>query len=587
MNVNTKNLVVIYEHANYQGENQSLSEGKYNLADINIGNDKLSSIRIPYGIKVTLFEHINFRGRRKTFTTNTKYVGDDFNDLTSSLTIEKQKICTGHGNIGNCATTAEERELESPFSRLFDRSDLTYNAHAISLLAGALGPMQESPTNNSFKPSIQAGFTFLGQFIDHDMTEFRVLDEEGKFVDKNPTIGVRQRVAPEENPTSTNGRSSRLDLDSVYGLFGETNPELFDDNGFFILGDARRSNGKGERDIQRNTDFGDGRRIADPRNDENKIIVQLHTLFMRLHNKIHANNGGDIKSPGFTESKKTVQQIYRQIVFCDYLPRIVTTKVINNVKQAIKEGKSFYQQMNREVNRALESEKPLVAMPVEFAHAVFRLGHSQLLDFYRLNTNNVFPLFATSLTGQQTDLRGNEQITEETEIDWSFFFGERAQLGRPLDTKLPPSVFRLPPPAITEPPISLAERNILRGIDFGLPGGQEVAVSLRQLYGQIELVPPQFLGIPKDISEIEPSLEVNTPLWYYILKEAEVLNLQNSQLGEVGGYIVAETILGSLAESGFEFNISCPNSLEKSANINNPKEIFSLVNLLSFLGEIN
>ena len=53
MNVNTKNLVVIYEHANYQGENQSLSEGKYNLADINIGNDKLSSIRIPYGIKVT------------------------------------------------------------------------------------------------------------------------------------------------------------------------------------------------------------------------------------------------------------------------------------------------------------------------------------------------------------------------------------------------------------------------------------------------------------------------------------------------------------------------------------------------------
>lgn len=499
----------------------------------------------------------------------------------------------GHGTIKYCAKTPEGKALESPFSRLFLKEEHRYNAHAISLLAGALGPMQENQTNQPGKPAIAAGFTFLGQFIDHDLTEFRVVDEQMRLIERNPTLGVRQVVAPEENPTSTNGRTGLLDLDSVYGLLGEDEPALFDGRGLFLLGREPRSNHRGARDIQRNVDYADGRRIADPRNDENKIIVQLHILFMRLHNKIHETKGGNhpLGSDRFKETKQLVQKIYRQIVLCDYLPRIVQKDMINRVKASLQEGTSFYQKMNRSVNQGLEAKKAVVAMPVEFAHAAFRLGHSQLNNGYKINDQTSLPLFATlgQVGSQAGDLRGNQAITAATEITWSDFFGNSAQSGAPLDTTLPTAVFRLPQPAVAEPPISLAERNILRGVDFGLPSGQEVAVALRQNpnYGSIALVSGSDLGIPSEVLAIEPSLEVLTPLWYYILREAEVLNPQGSELGAVGGYIVAETLLGSLLASGFDLNSDCPNTLDDfPGTIKEPSQINSMVDLLAYLGEL-
>ncbi len=496
----------------------------------------------------------------------------------------------GHGTVGSCAKSPEGQANESPFSRLFPKEEHEYNAHGISLLAGALGPMQEQ-RGDATKPGIKAGFTFLGQFIDHDSTEFRVVDEALRIVERNPTIGVRQVVAPEENPTTANGRTGKLDLDSVYGVLGNDNPALFDNGGFFLLGSELRRNSQGPRDIRRNIDFADGRLIADPRNDENKIIVQLHILFMRLHNKIHEGKVGNhpLGSEGFLDTKQKVQQIYRRIVLCDYLPRIIKPEIINNVVNSLRNGTSFYQQMNRRVNQALESEEPVLAMPVEFAHAAFRLGHSQLLDRYVIRRGSSLRLFVTiprkdkDLDG---DLRGAEPITDVNEIDWNLFFGTTGRDGLPLDTFLPKSIFRLPRPAVTEPPISLAERNILRGIDFGLPSGQEVAVSLRSVYGPITVVPADQLGIPEDVLQIEPSLEVLTPLWYYILREAQVLNPDQPQLGEVGGYIVAETILGSMVASGFDIQ-AVGEPRDEPRAIGGVDQIASMVDLLVYLGEIN
>lgn len=496
----------------------------------------------------------------------------------------------GHGTVGRCAKTPEGRANESPFSRLFLKEEHEYDPHAISLLSGALGPMQEVQGDAS-KPGIRAGFTFLGQFIDHDLTEFRVVDEDLRIVERNPTIRVRQVVAPEENPTTANGRTGKLDLDSVYGLLGNDNPALFDSGGFFILGSELRRNGRGPRDIRRNVDFADGRLIPDPRNDENKVIVQLHILFMRLHNKIHGVKVGNhpLGSDGFQETKQKVQQAYRRIVLCDYLPRIVKTEIISNVINSLRNGTSFYQQMSRRVNQAIESEKPVIAMPVEFAHAAFRLGHSQLRDRYLIQQGRSLRLFSTlerEGTDLDGDLRGGEPITDVNEIDWSLFFGTQGNDGLPLDIFLPPSVFRLPRPAVAEPPISLAERNILRGMDFGLPSGQEVAVALRSVYGPIPMVPGNQLGIPDDVLQIEPSLEILTPLWYYILREAEILNPNEPQLGDVGGYIVAETILGSMVASGLDIG-DVGAFRDESRPIKEVGQIDSMVDLLVYLEEID
>jgi hypothetical protein len=83
------NKVTIYEHGNYEGTSQELTEGNYDLSSLTIGNDALSSLKVPQGMKVTLYEEQGFTGREKSFTEDTPWVGDDFNDITSSIKVEK------------------------------------------------------------------------------------------------------------------------------------------------------------------------------------------------------------------------------------------------------------------------------------------------------------------------------------------------------------------------------------------------------------------------------------------------------------------------------------------------------------------
>lgn len=92
-NDQTSSIVVedcayIFEHAQYKGASQALRRGKYDTGALTIGNDKLSSLKVPSGWKVTLFRHHHFTGDKKVFTGNTPYVGDAFNDQTSSIIVE-------------------------------------------------------------------------------------------------------------------------------------------------------------------------------------------------------------------------------------------------------------------------------------------------------------------------------------------------------------------------------------------------------------------------------------------------------------------------------------------------------------------
>lgn len=518
--------------------------------------------------------------------------------------------------------------LKSPFGRLFPAENIAYDSLGISLFAGPDGPLETpSPTGNQRKQSNPAGFTFLGQFIDHDLTEFRVIGEGLQIIPMNPTIGIRQKLLEDlfesesELPTTTNGRSGKLDLDSVYGLLGATQPDLFSPDGLFLW-----TVGGGQPDLRRGPQYRNGRLIADPRNDENKLVVQIHLLFERLHNKLHqakVGGGADPEvsgpySPAFKATKKTVQQIYRQIVLFDYLPRIVSSDQIAQVLGKSATGQALFQKCNERNDAILKrlglSDATIadaVAIPVEFSHAVFRLGHSQLRPGYVLNfLNNQpigLPLFNTAAISPEkktgpgasrlshTDLRGKEPLSAlddsqppnviDLHVDWKFFFlvgnaGDQPVLdengqpelddqgnpktvpfpqhGEPLDGHLPRPTFRLPPPSIGEPPQSLAERNIRRGVDFGLPSGQAAANQLAEAgytgltsLARDDLFPPDIFAQFADILASEPRLAWDTPLWYYMLKDAEK-NVNQPQLGPVGGLIVAETIIGSYLESEVE-----------------------------------
>ena len=88
----TSGVATFYEHSNYGGWSVSLGEGSHNYNDIvsaGIKNDVISSLKVPSGYKVTLYNDADFKGSSKDFTSDASYVGDDLNDKTSSIKIEK------------------------------------------------------------------------------------------------------------------------------------------------------------------------------------------------------------------------------------------------------------------------------------------------------------------------------------------------------------------------------------------------------------------------------------------------------------------------------------------------------------------
>ncbi|GJM77517.1 hypothetical protein HMSSN139_00130 [Paenibacillus sp. HMSSN-139] len=90
------NGVTFYADINYGGKAVTLGIGNYTLAQLNangIPNDWMSSLTVPNGWTVEVYENDNFGGTRWTFTSSSSWVGDTVNDKMSSV-----KIYTGSPN---------------------------------------------------------------------------------------------------------------------------------------------------------------------------------------------------------------------------------------------------------------------------------------------------------------------------------------------------------------------------------------------------------------------------------------------------------------------------------------------------------
>jgi mannan endo-1,4-beta-mannosidase len=109
-------MVTVYEDANFQGESAALGVGRYDWEQIGIANDSLSSLKVPPGWAATLYEDVHFGGRSKIFTHDASYVGDDFNDLTSSIVVANTstggKALNFLRNISGLRTVAGQHNRE-------------------------------------------------------------------------------------------------------------------------------------------------------------------------------------------------------------------------------------------------------------------------------------------------------------------------------------------------------------------------------------------------------------------------------------------------------------------------------------------
>ncbi len=431
--------------------------------------------------------------------------------------------------------------LEGRFGRLF--RNLPAFVPEETVLAELATTMREDPDTQdeggeepeSLDGPVPAGYTYLGQFIDHDITF--------------DPVSSLQRL---NDPDSLHDfRTPRFDLDSLYGDGPNNNPFLYDpdiDGGktSFLLG----ANDNNEPDLPRNklvddpvTGLPRGRAlIGDPRNDENVIVSQLHLLFLRFHNKVVEQLKADGTTADgdrlFDEAQRIVRWHYQWVIVNDFLPRIcgddVVTNILNPDHYVAGSDRVDIPRIHLQFYRW--QRDPF--MPVEFSVAAYRFGHSMIRPDYKLNggTPEIDIFSPGELQDEHRDLRGFRPLASAWTVDWSFFFdlgGANLQHARKIDTKLAALLGNVP--ATTEPH-ALAERNLRRGRALGLPSGQSVSLAMG-----ITPLSDADLGLVDVSSQFVDS----APLWFYVLREADVVT-GGATLGPVGGRIVGEVLLGLL-----------------------------------------
>jgi Animal haem peroxidase len=421
---------------------------------------------------------------------------------------------------------------------------------------GKADGIMDGGNTNPDNADIFAGFTFLGQFIDHDITF-------------DPTSQLEQQVDPE---AIQNFRTPLLELDNVYGSGPAASPHLYD-NSPANRGKLLIDTGF-EHDLPRNSQG--TAIIGDPRNDENVIVSQLHLAFLKLHNKAIDFVKADGETPPgevFAKAQRLVRWHYQWMIVHEFLPHICGEDVVEDV---LENGRCFYNWRN----------EPFI--PVEFAVAAYRFGHTQVRPGYRINDNFGAAIFGTP--GDPNDLSGGRRLPAERKIDWKNFFQTHDATPQPsklIDTLLSPPLLRLPfIPAGS--PNSLAERNLLRHITFSLPSGQAVAqaMAVKKAWKKVK-VDKEVLPLPpsdlKDLKGIGNNLKLDhhTPLWFYILREAQVRR-GGRTLGPVGGRIVAEVFLGLLDGDRMSYRRANPAWVPEfpAASAGN----FTMVDLLKFAG---
>src|SRR4051795_4572002 len=396
------------------------------------------------------------------------------------------------------------------------------------LLVDLAQTMVENDTGDEFlntNPRLFAGFTFIGQFIDHDIT-----------FDNTPL--ALQQADPD---ATVNFRTPRYDLDSVYGRGPAYEPQFYDpaDRDKLFL----TTNVNGVQDVPRD---GNGRAmIPEERNDENLIIVQFHKAVARFHNAIvdYARSQGVRSEWVFETAHRLTRWHYQWAVVHDFLPRFVGDELVGAHGTVFRElaGKppaitlNYYKPTNRD-------GRPF--MPVEFSVAAYRFGHTIIRPFYVTSQSTLSRLGVVPIFGEPGgfNLNGGRPVPSDLVMEWKNILpvdpSFKARPPRKIDTKLSIPLANLPASVVPppDPTVHLAVRNTLRGKHVGLPSGQQVAKAMR-----LPALSNATLGLSKD-----PGWGGEAPLWYYILKESELPPYNAERLGPVGGRIISEVLVGLL-----------------------------------------
>ena len=414
------------------------------------------------------------------------------------------------------------------FARLCsDLPPLYINPLELHRIGAARGVMEDK--SPALTKNVPAGLIFFGQFIDHDIT----LDESSSLTATN-------------NPTAIeNVRTPTLDLDAVYLHGPDGSPFLYSgrkgEEGRLLTGDdyarGRPSTSLKRKDLPR-TPHGTAI-IGDFRNDENRIISQMHLGFLRFHNTVIK------KVKDFSEARRIATWHYQWIVVNEFLRIICGDWIVDDI---LANGRKFYRPEKMGI------KEPFI--PIEFATAAFRFGHTMIPKKLRTKPDgDQHDIFGKTLGMGFTPVESADQV-----VDWAALLDSGAgnfdRAGK-VDTLLAPMLLDLPflsgLPAFER---SLAVRNLLRAQSFLIPSGEQIAEAMIEA-GASEITSKMISDVRADAAK-RLGLPKATPLWLYMLAEGSVIGRMDTDakgektftegegLGPVGARLVAEVIIGLL-----------------------------------------
>ncbi|HEY1770569.1 MAG TPA: peroxidase family protein [Chthoniobacterales bacterium] len=353
-------------------------------------------------------------------------------------------------------------------------------------------------------------YTYLGQFIDHDLTR------------DNTPLGEAISMVPHK---TLNLGGGRLDLSQIYGEGPRSRKDghLFDSGGAFRLGGIVSPINRVQFDVPFSREEP---LVADDRTPQNMILRQIAVLFMRLHNIALG------KLCSFDQARQLVTWQYQWLIRQDFMSKVLDEDVRSQIT-------------NLKTPSWIDWGSTGFSIPIEFSQAAFRFGHSMVRECYRLNSHPVFPLTRVFSSHQQV-----KPLIMEEAINWAILTSERRQPAEPIDTTITIPLFHLSPdqfhhkhlPTGQPLPHELAVRTLLRGAATRLPTGQDVATAL----GQEHLSVPANYEASQSLQKLRDlGWEGQTPLWYALLLEAEIKS-DGNQLGPLGSLLVGQILEDSM-----------------------------------------
>jgi hypothetical protein len=440
------------------------------------------------------------------------------------------------------------------FGRMFESTATPLITPADEAKLIALGQAMIDPHETEGRHTISAGYTYFGQFVDHDLTHDRT-----RLEDSSAEVSL-----------ISNYRTPHLDLEHLYCGGPQLSPELYEAGADPDLAQFRIDLTEealpapppalplagSAHDVPRDSFHAAVTASEDDRSVENVILMQMHVLFMKFHNEAIRQLSATpplitgIENLGegslFTRAQRLVRWHYQYLVHRDFLSKVIDSDIQRGVDR---HGTSFVWPNND------------FFMPVEFSMAAFRFGHSIVRNSYDLNCHTEHKTIA-ELSRQS---RVPARLPETWVIEWGRYFpgwllkstGDLIP-SMPINTSMASQLHALPPEMIRQfiptalPTYSeLPVRTLLRGARTQIPSGQEVADALvaKNRVTRV-LTEEELTRETKDRSGPtlkQCGLAANTPLHYYILREAEILE-KSRRLGPVGSQIVADVIEGALRD---------------------------------------